>query len=66
MSQPDTHDVRTGAPSTRAPVRQTLLPGAKLVVVAEAQGDTVAGNALWYQEQGGAWFWSGGVRPAGA
>jgi lipoprotein-anchoring transpeptidase ErfK/SrfK len=41
------------APSIRAPVVGQLNPGDRVKVLAEEQGDSVAGNSTWYRIDGG-------------
>lgn len=41
------------APSTKAPVVGQLVPGDRVKVLAEEQGDSVGGNSTWYRIDGG-------------
>lgn len=61
-------NLRAEAPSTRARVARTVLPGNAIACTGvRRDGDAVAGNRVWMQEAGtGLWFWSGGVRPGPA
>ncbi|MBV9174824.1 MAG: SH3 domain-containing protein [Chloroflexi bacterium] len=45
-------NVRAAA-STKAPVVGTLVPGDRIKVLEEVQGDAVGGNPLWYRIDGG-------------
>lgn len=56
-------NVRAGAPSTRAPIHETVAVGTRLKYVAvRTDGDAVAGNRTWMKTPAGNWFWSGGAR----
>lgn len=58
-------NVRGGAPSTRAPVVQTLPVGTTVETTGSThQGEPVNGNPTWYRTASGDWLWSGGVRVA--
>ena len=54
-------NIRQGEPSTRAPVAQTVAPGTELSYVGSVDGDLINGNAKWYKDPKGNFFWSGGV-----
>jgi hypothetical protein len=41
------------APSTKAPIVGTLVPGDRVKVLASVPGDAVGGNATWYRIDGG-------------
>jgi hypothetical protein len=41
------------APSTKAPVVGTLVPGDRVKVLASVDGDAVSGNSTWYRLDGG-------------
>jgi L,D-transpeptidase catalytic domain/Bacterial SH3 domain len=41
------------APTTRAPIVGTLVPGDRVKVLSEVQGDAVGTNATWYRIDGG-------------
>jgi lipoprotein-anchoring transpeptidase ErfK/SrfK len=45
-------NVRAGA-TTKAPVVGTLVPGDRVKVLAEVQGEAVSGNTVWYRIDGG-------------
>ena len=45
-------NVRAAA-TTKAPVVGTLVPGDRVKVLAEVQGDAVSGNSVWYRIDGG-------------
>lgn len=55
-------NIRQGKPSTKAPVVQLVSAGATLNYVGVvSNGESVNGNAEWYQDLNGNYFWSGGV-----
>jgi len=55
-------NIRKGAPSTRAPIHQTVQRGTILPYVAIVEdGEPVNGNPIWYADANGNFFWSGGV-----
>ncbi len=41
------------APTTKAPIVGSLVPGDRVKVLSEVQGDAVGGNATWYRIDGG-------------
>lgn len=56
-------NLRKGAPNTIAPIAKTVATGTVLdYTQLTYQGETVNGNATWYGDAEGNWFWSGGVR----
>lgn len=56
-------NLRRGAPSTRAPVHQSVPAGTKLdYAFLVRKGEAVNGNRVWYADAAGNYFWSGGVR----
>jgi N-acetylmuramoyl-L-alanine amidase len=58
-------NVRSGRPDTKSPVAQVVGAGTILNYVAViSNGENVNGNAVWYQDAQGNYFWSGGVQPA--
>ncbi len=55
-------NIRKGAPSTRAPIHQTVQRGTVLSYVGIVEdGEPVNGNPVWYADDNGNFFWSGGV-----
>ncbi|WP_299362126.1 S8/S53 family peptidase [Winogradskyella sp.] len=55
-------NVRVGAPSVNAPNYQYLAPGSVLEVDGKLyNGDVYDGNALWYKDLAGNYYWSGGI-----
>ncbi len=55
-------NIRKGAPNTRAPIHQTVQRGTILPYVGIVEeGEPVNGNAVWYADDNGNFFWSGGV-----
>jgi N-acetylmuramoyl-L-alanine amidase len=56
-------NVRKGAPSTRAAVVQVVSPGTALAFDGWVTGgEAINGNAKWFRDPAGNYFWSGGVR----
>lgn len=58
-------NIRSSRPSMRALVAKVVPPGTELSFKGQAEGDPINGNALWYQDVDGNFFWSGGVKPVG-
>ena len=55
-------NLRRGYPSRMAPIARTLLPGDRVDYVrAVDNGEPVNGNARWYCDPAGDYFWSGAV-----
>lgn len=55
-------NIRSGAPSTRVAVHQTVQPGTRLQYSLVARnGEPINGNPVWYSDGNGHFFWSGGV-----
>ncbi len=55
-------NIREGAPSTRAPVYRVVAPGTELFYVEMVRdGEPINGNPVWYSDENGNFFWSGGV-----
>ena len=54
-------NIRKDGPSIKAPVYHTVEPGTDLSWVASVNGDSINGNAKWYKDREGNFFWSGGV-----
>lgn len=55
-------NVRRGYPGRLSPIARTLEPGARARYVAVVEnGEPVNGNARWYRDAEGNFFWSGGV-----
>lgn len=55
-------NIRKGYPSTRAPILQTVQRGTILPYVGIVEdGEPVNGNTVWYADNSGNFFWSGGV-----
>ena len=55
-------NIRKGAPSTRAPIQQTVQRGTVFPYVGIVEdGEPVNGNSRWYADDSGNFFWSGGV-----
>uniref|UniRef100_UPI00404B4A10 S8 family peptidase n=1 Tax=Fulvivirga sp. TaxID=1931237 RepID=UPI00404B4A10 len=55
-------NVRVGKPSVNAPCYQYLAPGSELEVDGKLyMGDKYSGNDQWYKDDGGNYYWSGGV-----
>ena len=52
-------NVRSGSPSTVAPILRKVEPGTDLAVAGVAKGETFRGNDQWYAGDGGSFFWSG-------
>jgi N-acetylmuramoyl-L-alanine amidase len=58
-------NIRKGAPSTRADVYQVVDAGTKLDYVATvANGEKINGNADWFKDANGNYFWNGGTDKA--
>jgi hypothetical protein len=58
-------NIRSGRPDTRAPVVRTVPSGTRLDYRGRTDsGESINGNPRWYQDAGGNFFWSGGVRAA--
>lgn len=55
--------VRTPTPTTTAAVASRIEPGAVLHPVAQVDGETVAGNGLWYEIADQQYVWSGACAP---
>ena len=56
-------NIRKGAPSTRAPVYQTVPSGTTLTFSSMTRdGESINGDSLWYMDRNGNYFWSGGTR----
>jgi hypothetical protein len=55
--------VRSGLPNTSAPVVRRLEPGAILQPIADMEGESVAGNAKWYEIETNGFIWSGACGP---
>lgn len=56
-------NIRKCAPSTRADVYQVIAPGTRLNYVATvSNGESINGNSLWYRDENGNYFWSGGTK----
>lgn len=56
-------NIRRAEPSRRAAVVQVVAPGAVLPFVGwVTDGESVNGNAKWFRDGNGNYFWSGGVR----
>jgi hypothetical protein len=56
-------NVRSGAPSTDAPIARTVRPPLELSAIEAVRGESIRGNATWYRVGEDAWIWSGGVEP---
>ncbi|MFO0995740.1 MAG: peptidoglycan recognition family protein [Alphaproteobacteria bacterium] len=57
-------NIRGGAPSTRAPILRTVEAGTELAIASTVEtGEPVNGNAVWYADGVGGFFWSGAVEP---
>jgi len=55
-------NLRRGYPSRMAPIARTLQPGAEVRYVRSVEnGEPVNGNARWYCDEAGDYFWSGAV-----
>ncbi len=55
-------NVRKGAPTTKADVVQIISPGLSISYIGYVtNGETVNGNAKWYMDAAGNYFWSGAV-----
>jgi N-acetylmuramoyl-L-alanine amidase len=55
-------NIRRGRPSTRAEVVEIISPGATVTFSGFVDnGETVNGNAKWFRDSNGNYFWSGGV-----
>ena len=57
-------NLRKGAPTTKAEVFQVVPAAAEISYVGfVTDGDPINGNAKWYKDTNGNFFWSGGVMP---
>jgi len=55
-------NIRRGEPNTKAPVVGVLMAGAELKYVGYVEnGENINGNAKWFKEANGNYFWSGAV-----
>lgn len=55
-------NIRRGAPNTRSPVHETVPRGTVLSFIGFVEdGQSVNGNSVWYADNNGNFFWSGGV-----
>jgi N-acetylmuramoyl-L-alanine amidase CwlA len=55
-------NIRKGVPNTRAPIYQVVQSGTKLTYVGVIEdGELVNGNPIWYADDSGNFFWSGGA-----
>jgi N-acetylmuramoyl-L-alanine amidase len=54
-------NLRSGAPSRSSRIVGVVTRGEMLSPVAVVQGDPVDGNALWYRDALGRYFWAGGT-----
>jgi hypothetical protein len=55
-------NIRQGAPHTRAPIHQTVVRGTQLPYSGMVpNGEAINGNPVWYADEAGHYFWSGGV-----
>jgi N-acetylmuramoyl-L-alanine amidase len=55
-------NIRRGRPSTQAEVAEIISPGATVTYSGFVDnGETVNGNAKWFRDPNGNYFWSGGV-----
>ena len=52
-------NIRTGMPTTSAPVVRRVEVGTVLGIGGVATGETVNGNAQWYAGDSNTFFWSG-------
>jgi N-acetylmuramoyl-L-alanine amidase len=52
-------NVRTGLPTTAAPVRKVVTAGTVLPVAGFTAGQTIGNNPFWYQDPSGDFFWAG-------
>ena len=56
-------NIRQGAPNTRAPIYQVVNRGTMLSYIGITEsGEPVNGNPIWYADDKGNFFWSGGVK----
>jgi len=53
--------LRVGLPSRSARIVGVAKPGEVLAPVAMIEGEPVEGNALWYRDASGRYFWAGGT-----
>jgi N-acetylmuramoyl-L-alanine amidase len=57
-------NIRKGSPNRTVPVLRIAPPGACLTHVARViDGEAVNGNAAWYEDEDGNFFWSGATSP---
>ena len=56
-------NLRAGAPSLTAPIVGQIQTGSIFVATGTTQGDSVDGNAMWYQGLCNVYFWSGACGP---
>jgi N-acetylmuramoyl-L-alanine amidase CwlA len=55
-------NVRRGEPNTKVPVAEIVMSGSLLGYVGYVEnGQSINGNAKWYKDANGNFFWSGGV-----
>jgi N-acetylmuramoyl-L-alanine amidase CwlA len=55
-------NIRKGEPSTKAPVAEIVMPGSLLSYIGYVEnGQSINGNAKWFKDANGNFFWSGGV-----
>lgn len=55
-------NIRKGEPSTKVPVAEIVMPGSQLSYIGYVEnGQSINGNAKWYKDANGNFFWSGGV-----
>ena len=55
-------NIRKGAPNTSVPIYQTVQRGTRLSHIGIVEdGEPVNGNPVWYVDNNGNFFWSGGV-----
>lgn len=54
-------NIRTGSPSTQAPIVRVVPPGEFVNVVREVRGESVAGVSRWYQNVDDDFLWGGAL-----
>ncbi len=54
-------NIRKGVPTTKTDVVEIVSPGSSIKYIGFVTGELVNGNAKWFKNEAGNYFWSGAI-----